>query len=74
MAEALELLHVRDSDGALKVGFDAHLAMWSRLPGFRWLAVLVRGGLPRRVSQRVYLAFTRRRPGLVRRMRAGDHV
>ena len=73
MAAALELLHVRESDGVLKVGFDAHLAMWGRLPGFRRLAGFVRGGLLRRASERFYLAFTRRRPGLVRRMRAGDH-
>ena len=73
MAAALELLHVRESDGVLKVGFDAHLAMWDRLPGFRRLAGFVRGGLLRRASERFYLAFTRRRPGLVRRMRAGDH-
>jgi predicted DCC family thiol-disulfide oxidoreductase YuxK len=68
LAAALDLLHVRDADGSLRIGLDAHLLMWERLPGLHWLARAVRrhAGLRRRLET-VYLAFTRRRPGLARR-------
>lgn len=68
LAAALELLHVREADGGLSIGVDAHLKMWERLPGLRWLAwVLRRYPRVRRRFEIAYLAFTRRRPGLVRR-------
>ena len=35
---ALALLHVRDGSGALRIGLDAHLLLWARLPGWRVLA------------------------------------
>jgi predicted DCC family thiol-disulfide oxidoreductase YuxK len=69
LTAALDLLHVRDVDGGLRIGLDAHLLMWERLPGLRWLAWAVRrhAGL-RRVLEAAYRAFTRRRPGLTRRV------
>lgn len=68
LAAALELLHVRDAEGTLHTGFDAHLRMWERLPGLRWLAwAMRRHAGARRLLERTYLAFTRRRPGLARR-------
>lgn len=70
---ALDLLHVRDSAGMLHVGLDAHVQMWQRLPGFRMLAwILQRSGWARRLIEALYLAFTRRRPGLVLRKRAAE--
>lgn len=71
LAAALGLLHVRDADGALHVGLPAHLVLWERLPGLRWLAAgLRRCAFARYLFERCYLAFTARRPGL-RRRRAG---
>jgi predicted DCC family thiol-disulfide oxidoreductase YuxK len=68
---ALTLLHVRDGDGALRIGLDAHLLLWARLPGSRTLArVLVRSAPLRRVADAGYRWFTARRPGLVRRQAA----
>jgi predicted DCC family thiol-disulfide oxidoreductase YuxK len=39
--EALLLLHVRDTAGQLHIGLEAHLVMWSALPGLRWLAIML---------------------------------
>lgn len=71
---ALELLHVRDSDGRLRIGLDAHLCLWRRLPGWWLLAVVLGHCRPLRgVADRVYRFFTARRPGLARR-RSNGHV
>lgn len=65
---AYRLLHVRDADGQLHVGFAAHLLMWERLPGFRLLAWTLRRCHPGAwVAERTYLWLTARRPGLARR-------
>lgn len=68
LAAALALLHVRDAAGILHVGLAAHLVLWERLPGLRRLAAVLRAR-PRLQDgfERLYLAFTRRRPGLRRR-------
>lgn len=68
LAAALTLLHVRDGDGCLLRGLDAHLCLWSALPGWRWLVGPIRR-LPRLrlLLERTYLVFTRYRPGLRRR-------
>jgi predicted DCC family thiol-disulfide oxidoreductase YuxK len=34
--------HVRDGQGRLHQGAAAFVVLWSHLPGYRWLAVLVR--------------------------------
>lgn len=71
------LLHVRDAEGQLHVGFAAHLLMWQRLPGLRLLAWSLRRCRPCAVvAERVYLWLTARRPGLARRQRAmgGSHA
>lgn len=66
--EALELLHVRDTDGSIRVGLDAHLLMWQRLPLLNILtAVLRRSDMLRRWFEAGYLFFTRYRPGRLRR-------
>lgn len=65
---ALALLHVRDGSGALRIGLDAHLLLWARLPGWRVLVrTLARSAAPRRVAEAGYRWFTARRPGRVRR-------
>lgn len=74
---AYRLLHVRDADGELHVGFAAHLLMWQRLPGFRLLAwILGRCRPSAYIAERIYLWLTARRPGLARRQRAagGSHA
>lgn len=68
---AYRLLHVRNTDGALHIGFAAHLLMWRCLPGFRLLSWTLRRCRPaREIAERIYLWLTARRPGLVRRERA----
>ncbi len=68
---AFRLLHVRDSDGAMHIGFAAHLVMWQSLPGFHLLAWTLRCCRPgHEIAERIYLWLTARRPGLVRRQRA----
>lgn len=74
---AYRLLHVRDADGNLHVGFAGHLLMWQRLPRLRLLAWTLRRCRPGAwVAERIYLWLTTRRPGLVRRERAagGSHA
>ena len=74
---AYRLLHVRDCEGVLHVGFAAHLLMWHRLTGFRLLAwVLRRCRTGAHVAEHIYMWLTARRPGLVRRQRAagGSHA
>lgn len=71
LAAALRLLHVRDADGALRIGLDAHLCLWGRLPGWRHLVTpLRRFRWLYRAVDAVYRVFTRHRPGLRRRERS----
>jgi predicted DCC family thiol-disulfide oxidoreductase YuxK len=70
LAAALALLHVRDGDGRLRIGLDAHLCLWQHLPGWRLLVPPLQRlpGLRRGVDA-LYRLFTRYRPGLRRRER-----
>jgi predicted DCC family thiol-disulfide oxidoreductase YuxK len=62
---ALNLLHVRDTDGSLQIGLAAHLCLWQRLPGWRHLvAPLRRHAWLYRATDAFYRLFTRWRPGL----------
>ena len=69
----MTLLHVRDGEGRLQRGLDAHLALWAALPGWHRLVWPIRH-LPglRPLLERVYRVFTRYRPGLRRRSQAHD--
>ncbi len=41
--DAMQLFHVVDATGTLRVGAQAFIALWSVLPGYRWLSKLCRG-------------------------------
>jgi demethoxyubiquinone hydroxylase (CLK1/Coq7/Cat5 family) len=63
-AALLARFHVERADGSRLQGAAAFVAMWSRLPGWRWLARLARlpGGLA--MLERAYGGFLRVRPAL----------
>ena len=39
--QAMQRLHALDEHGQWRIGTDAFLLIWSRLPGYRWLTRLV---------------------------------
>lgn len=70
-ARLLARFHVQGADGRLLDGAAAFVAMWARLPGWRWLARLA--GLPGMLTalEWAYCGFLRVRPrlqALARRM------
>ena len=64
--QLLARFHVRGRDGELLSGAEAFLALWTVLPGWRWLALA--GRLPGAVwtMERTYRLFLRWRPTLQR--------
>ena len=62
--------HVMQADGAVLSGAKAFVALWSTLPGWRWLSRLARlpGATP--CLEWLYCRFLVARPGLHRRARA----
>lgn len=66
-AERIKLLarfHVQREDGSRVDGAAAFVAMWQRLPGWRWLAKLARLPGMLTVMEIAYRGFLRVRPGL----------
>jgi ubiquinone biosynthesis monooxygenase Coq7 len=63
-AALLARFHVQRADGSRLDGAAAFVAMWARLPGWRWLARVARlpGALP--VLELAYRGFLRVRPRL----------
>lgn len=63
-AKLLARFHVQRADGSRLDGAAAFVAMWARLPGWRWLARVARlpGALP--VMELTYRGFLRVRPRL----------
>ena len=68
-AEAIHRhMHVRnDETGVMHVGVPALAAMWERVPGFRWLAVLSRLPVLRWFAKLGYEVFAWIRPKLPKR-------
>jgi predicted DCC family thiol-disulfide oxidoreductase YuxK len=64
--QLLARFHVRGQDGQLLSGAPAFLALWSVLPGWRWLAVLGRVPGAVWVMERGYRLFLHWRPMLQR--------
>lgn len=64
--QLLARFHVRHPDGRLDSGASAFIALWSRLPGWRWLAMLGRIPGMRWVMEGMYRMFLRVRPRLQR--------
>jgi predicted DCC family thiol-disulfide oxidoreductase YuxK len=53
-AEAMDVLHVRRRDGSLAVGVPGFAALWSELPGYRWLARLLSPPWMMALADRLY--------------------
>ena len=68
-AQLLARFHVQRPDGQLLSGAQAFLALWTALPGWRWLARI--GRVPGAVwlMERMYVFFLRWRPALQRWVR-----
>ena len=65
----LARFHVERADGARLDGAAAFVAMWERLPGWRWLARLARVPGMLVVLESAYRGFLRMRPYLQRLVR-----
>ena len=68
-AQLLARFHVQRPDGQLLSGAQAFLALWTALPGWRWLARI--GRVPGAVwlMERMYVFFLQWRPALQRWVR-----
>ena len=68
----LARFHVQQEDGSLLSGAEAFLALWARLPGWRWLAFLGRVPGASWLMERTYVGFLRVRPAMQRLARGLD--
>ena len=65
-AQLLSRFHVCEPDGKLLSGAEAFLALWERMPGWRWLAFLGRAPGAAWAMERAYVSFLRFRPTIQR--------
>ncbi len=70
--QLLARFHVQRDDGELLSGAQAFLALWSALPGWRWLALISRVPGAVWLMECLYLLFLRWRPALQRWARRLD--
>ena len=63
---ALRRFHVQASNGDLVSGGAAFAALWTALPGFRWIGALFGGKMLQRPLEGGYRMFLRLRPMLQR--------
>jgi predicted DCC family thiol-disulfide oxidoreductase YuxK len=63
---ALARFHVQRADGQIVSGSQAFLALWSVLPGWRWLARICRNPGVEWILERAYRGFLVVRPWLQR--------
>lgn len=63
------VMHVKTSDGELKTGVDAFIAIWEILPRYQWMARLAKRSLVHAILQGGYAIFAQVRPFLPRKSR-----
>jgi predicted DCC family thiol-disulfide oxidoreductase YuxK len=68
--QAMQRMHVRDSDGLMVSGAAAFAALWRHIPRYRFLAGLVTLPGIHWITEQVYTVFARRRY----RSRCSDQV
>ncbi len=61
LPSAMRRLHVQEADGRVLSGVEAFIAIWRRLPRWRWLARLVSGLRLTRPLEWAYVRFAERR-------------
>lgn len=71
-ARLLERFHVQRADGSRLSGAAAFVAMWERLPGWRWLAYVARVPGALWALECAYRGFLRVRPALQALARRGS--
>ena len=59
--EALLYLHVKDASGKLHIGVDAFRVIWSHLPNWRWLSILLNFSPIHFLAQKLYILFAKNR-------------
>jgi predicted DCC family thiol-disulfide oxidoreductase YuxK len=67
-ADLLARFHAREA-GVMLSGAAAFAAMWRAIPLLRPLGLAARNAIVLKLLERLYVAFLRIRPGLIRRLR-----
>ena len=59
--DALLYIHVKDASGKLHIGVDAFRLIWSLLPNWRWLSILLKFSPIHYVAEKLYKMFAKNR-------------